>query len=750
MGASSVALGATLIPNFLQGEGLVPAQPLEPARFEALVREFADGDGFSAPPEGGPGADAGGSEAFTPDPQTAPPEGQDFSANPGPGSAQAALLGALERLINAQPPQTAAAIGQPEVTERSITALTTLAERIAGLLEAAPDAPSPSVSVPDGQDIALAGLTPALPPTATPGLTADLSLDDALAAAGVSDPSALEQPFEGLTPTLPPTATPGLTADLSLADALLAPAAQAAAAAESAPTAPPASVEQLANLLDRAATAQTPAERATAIAQAVDQARGVIAGLIQARGPAAAATTPTLEGFDPPPTATPLADPVTLADARLGEPLGASPNAQPPAPGAQSPATPANPLAGLVPNFTDGLGPNDPRATPLADRVSAPGSIASLAEGGEPVAAPLQDLALGGGAAQSQSQSPAQIQSQVASLRESLLAGVATPPIGRSPANGPAQAANTVPEPDGAPAPAPAAAPAQTPAPNAPAQTGLSFAAAQTANPAAPSPTAAAPIAANPNPAPNAALTDPGLIAVETAAEPAPTPATQTQTSVEPATPRSETAFETARASLADAEPRTAALDPATSPANRTQPVNPSTGAAQTNDAGLTANAEGRPTVEARTLAPFAAALAARAAQGRTVFDIRLDPAELGRVEVRLDVGAERSARAQIVVERADVLADFQRQSRDLERALNEAGLEVEENGLEFVLEDSPDNFADQPGQNEPEPAFTAAPSASERTEDPTPAPTLNPNTTRVVVQDGVALLQPIRLNLQA
>ncbi|MFP4520159.1 MAG: flagellar hook-length control protein FliK, partial [Oceanicaulis sp.] len=82
--------------------------------------------------------------------------------------------------------------------------------------------------------------------------------------------------------------------------------------------------------------------------------------------------------------------------------------------------------------------------------------------------------------------------------------------------------------------------------------------------------------------------------------------------------------------------------------------------------------------------------LAARIAQtasggGRTV-DIRLDPPELGRVQVRLELGADNSVRAVLSAERADTLAELQRTARDLEKALEEAGLDVAENGLEFTL----------------------------------------------------------------
>lgn len=72
---------------------------------------------------------------------------------------------------------------------------------------------------------------------------------------------------------------------------------------------------------------------------------------------------------------------------------------------------------------------------------------------------------------------------------------------------------------------------------------------------------------------------------------------------------------------------------------------------------------------------------------GRTTsFEVRLDPAELGRVDVRIEVGADRKVRASVAAENASTLADLVRASRDLERALSDAGLDLSESGLSFNL----------------------------------------------------------------
>jgi flagellar hook-length control protein FliK len=69
-------------------------------------------------------------------------------------------------------------------------------------------------------------------------------------------------------------------------------------------------------------------------------------------------------------------------------------------------------------------------------------------------------------------------------------------------------------------------------------------------------------------------------------------------------------------------------------------------------------------------------------------FTLRLDPPELGRVDVRLTVGANKKVRAVVSTDRPEALSDLTRSARDLTRALMESGLELEENGLSFSMND--------------------------------------------------------------
>jgi flagellar hook-length control protein FliK len=80
--------------------------------------------------------------------------------------------------------------------------------------------------------------------------------------------------------------------------------------------------------------------------------------------------------------------------------------------------------------------------------------------------------------------------------------------------------------------------------------------------------------------------------------------------------------------------------------------------------------------------------IASQASNGVKRFDIRLDPPELGRIEVRLDVTREGRVTTHLVVERAETLDLLQRDARQLERALQNAGLDISEEDMKFSLKD--------------------------------------------------------------
>jgi flagellar hook-length control protein FliK len=71
---------------------------------------------------------------------------------------------------------------------------------------------------------------------------------------------------------------------------------------------------------------------------------------------------------------------------------------------------------------------------------------------------------------------------------------------------------------------------------------------------------------------------------------------------------------------------------------------------------------------------------------GITQFQIRLDPPELGRIDVRMDIDHQGNVHARLTVEKTETLDLMQRDQRALERALAQAGLDTSKTSLEFSL----------------------------------------------------------------
>lgn len=71
---------------------------------------------------------------------------------------------------------------------------------------------------------------------------------------------------------------------------------------------------------------------------------------------------------------------------------------------------------------------------------------------------------------------------------------------------------------------------------------------------------------------------------------------------------------------------------------------------------------------------------------GSTKFELRLDPPELGRIEVRLEVSRDHRVTAHVVADSPQALSELSRHARDLEQQLQSSGLDLAENGLSFDL----------------------------------------------------------------
>ena len=74
---------------------------------------------------------------------------------------------------------------------------------------------------------------------------------------------------------------------------------------------------------------------------------------------------------------------------------------------------------------------------------------------------------------------------------------------------------------------------------------------------------------------------------------------------------------------------------------------------------------------------------------GQTRFQMRLDPPELGRVDVDLKVAHDGRVHAHLIVDRPETLDMFMRDQRGLERALQNAGLDTNADNLSFSLNDN-------------------------------------------------------------
>jgi flagellar hook-length control protein FliK len=78
--------------------------------------------------------------------------------------------------------------------------------------------------------------------------------------------------------------------------------------------------------------------------------------------------------------------------------------------------------------------------------------------------------------------------------------------------------------------------------------------------------------------------------------------------------------------------------------------------------------------------------------QGISRFSFRLDPPELGRVDVKMHVDASGAVNARLTVERSETLDMFQRDRGALEKALSQAGLDSGKTNLEFSLKQNQQN----------------------------------------------------------
>ena len=73
---------------------------------------------------------------------------------------------------------------------------------------------------------------------------------------------------------------------------------------------------------------------------------------------------------------------------------------------------------------------------------------------------------------------------------------------------------------------------------------------------------------------------------------------------------------------------------------------------------------------------------------GKSRFEIRLDPADLGRIDVRIDVDRNGQVTSHLTVEKPETLSLLRQDAPQLQRALDDAGLKTGSGGLQFSLRD--------------------------------------------------------------
>ena len=147
-------------------------------------------------------------------------------------------------------------------------------------------------------------------------------------------------------------------------------------------------------------------------------------------------------------------------------------------------------------------------------------------------------------------------------------------------------------------------------------------------------------------------------------------------------------------ASLPEAVPATAAeppAKPAPQTANTTMAVHAPAPPQQTaaNTPATTAQVAQHVEVSAApkpNLTSLAVEISAKSQSGAKQFDIRLDPPELGRVEVRLSIDSTGKACAHLSADQPQTLDLLQKDASILTRALRDAGLDMAQGSLNFSL----------------------------------------------------------------
>ena len=121
---------------------------------------------------------------------------------------------------------------------------------------------------------------------------------------------------------------------------------------------------------------------------------------------------------------------------------------------------------------------------------------------------------------------------------------------------------------------------------------------------------------------------------------------------------------------------------------NHTQQLPPAADRVILQDAAARAVQQTAQYLPAAAIPQIAGEMAMRFRQGQSRFEIRLDPPELGRIDVRIEVDSDGHVHSRLMVEKTETLDLLKADQRALERALHDAGFKSEQNSVSFSLRD--------------------------------------------------------------
>jgi flagellar hook-length control protein FliK len=155
---------------------------------------------------------------------------------------------------------------------------------------------------------------------------------------------------------------------------------------------------------------------------------------------------------------------------------------------------------------------------------------------------------------------------------------------------------------------------------------------------------------------------------------------------------------ETAKADAPASSPASPAAEPAHehslvsaaahAPTGSSDPGAQATGAVPPQPAYAPAASLSVTAATAVPLSGLALEIAVSAKSGKSRFEIRLDPADLGRIDVRIDVDRNGRVTSHLTVEKPETLSMLRQDAPQLQRALDDAGLKTGNGGLQFSLRD--------------------------------------------------------------